>query len=416
MIDENERQHLSARHYLGRVPSDAGLQHAVDLTARSFGSPIVAVNVLDRSHQHTIAAHGAAPATIARSDSLCDRVVRSGRPWVANNLHHSWGDTVIRSYAGVPVTGREGVPVAALCLIDDQPRQFTATDVKELTAAAVVVQDQLELRRRRSTEHETTPARAAAISRAIDTGQIVPWFQPIVEVGTGRVRATEALARWHRPDGVIELPADFLATAEQSDVIIELDLAILSQAARTFGRSAAHADVKLNVNLSARHLGIPDCLDRLTAAVVDNGLATDRVNFEITETTALDADTPQIAFLEELHRRRFRILLDDFGTGFSSIGHLLRLPIDGIKIDRSVTRTLNSRTGDAVVRALVQLTDELDLDLCIEGVETTEQSRRATDLGCALGQGYIWGRPAPAVVPAARSDQDPAPAWDGSAR
>lgn len=402
MIDETERQHLSARHYLGSVSADAGLQHAVDLTARFFGSPIVALNVLDRSHQHTIAAHGAPQAVIARSEGLCDRVVRSGLPWVANDLHHQWGTTVIRSYAGVPVTGREGLPIGALCLIDVQPRQFTATDVEQLTAAAVVFQDQLELRRRQSSERQTTPARAAAISHALEAGQISPWFQPIIELGTGKVRGLEALARWHRPDGVVELPADFLATAEHSDIIIDLDLTILARAARTLSRSAARPDLALNVNLSARHLGIPDCLDRLTAAVVDNGLSPHRVNFEITETSALDVGADDIAFLEELRQRQFGVLLDDFGTGFPSIGHLLRLPIDGIKIDRSVTRTLNTRTGDAVVRALVQLTDDLDLDLCIEGVETAEQARRATELGCTHAQGYLWGEPAPTALPDVR--------------
>lgn len=397
MIDEDERQHHSARHYLGGVGPETTLQNAVHLTARHFDFPFVQLNVLDRSHQHTVVAHGSEPSTIPRSDGLCDRVIRSGLPWVAHDLNHPWGPIVVRTYVGVPLTGREGLPIAVLCLIDSRPRRFTPDDVDELLTAATVIQDHLELRRRQSSERPATPARSAAISRAIESGQIVPWFQPIIELATGKVRAVEALARWHRPDGVVELPAGFLATAENSDVIIDLDLAILGAAARAMPVAGTGGELMLNVNLSARHFANPDCVERLTDHVVEAGLEPRRVNFEITETTALEATPRDIAFLEDLHGRGFRVLLDDFGTGFSSIGHLLSLPIDGIKIDRSVTRTLNTRTGDAVVRALTQLTDDLDLDLCIEGVETPRQARQAEAMGCRHAQGYLWGTPAPAA-------------------
>lgn len=396
MIDRVERQHISAGHYLTSATPDPALDHSVRLTARHFGFPMAFLNVLDRSHQYTIAAYGADRGVTPRSESLCDRVVRSNVPWVAQDLEHDSGGTVIRTYVGVPLTGREGLPIATLCLVDDRPREFTPTDLDELLRAALVVQDQLELRRWQRADHDTTPAQSVAIIRAIENDEIVPWYQPIVHLATGTVRGVEALARWRRPEGPTELPSGFLPAAESSDVIIDVDLAILAQAARAV---AARADpcptFGLNVNLSVRHFGDLAGVDRLTAQVLEAGLDPRRVNFEITETTALAVTAADRAFLGELHSRGFRIILDDFGTGFSAIGHVLHLPIDGIKIDRAVTQTLETRAGRAVLRALVQLAADLDLDTCIEGVETERQAELALDLGCRTGQGYLWGRPAP---------------------
>lgn len=298
----------------------------------------------------------------------------------------------------MPLTGREGLPVATLCLVDEGPRTFTPGDMDELLRAALVVQDQLELRRWQRADHDTTPAQSVEIIRAIENDEISPWYQPIVDLATGSVRGVEALARWRRPDGVTDLPSGFLPAAESSDVIIDVDLAILGQAARAVvDRIDPCPAFGLNVNLSVRHFNDLAGVDRLTAQVLDTGLAPQRVTFEITETTALAVTAEDHAFLGELHARGFRIVLDDFGTGFSAIGHVLHLPIDGIKVDRAVTQSLDTRAGKAVLRALVQLADDLDLDTCIEGVETVRQAEQASALGCRYGQGFLWGRPAPNI-------------------
>ena len=119
------------------------------------------------------------------------------------------------------------------------------------------------------------------------------------------------------------------------------------------------------------------------------------MTLEITETVALAAHPGDRDFLQELRARGFSVVLDDFGTGFSVVEKVLRLPIDGIKIDRSVSSQLGTRTGDAVTRALVGLADELQLSIVIEGIATAEQAAHARALGCTHGQGFWWSAPMP---------------------
>ncbi|WP_196073124.1 sensor domain-containing phosphodiesterase [Nakamurella alba] len=391
------RQHISARHYLGRHGPASAIDHSVRLAARHFDFPSAQVNIVDQAFQHTIAAHGTELGVIPRELSMCAGVVDSGAPVVVPDITPGGLADPYRVYVGVPLRGREGLPVGALCLLDTVPREFGSDQLRELHDVAAVVEEQLELRRREQGEHTRAVAESRELAAATEAGQIVPWYQPIIRLGDGRLTAVEALARWEHPDDGVLPPSEFLPRAERSDLVIDLDLAVLGRAMTDFGRwLTIRPDLRINVNLSARHFEYADCIDRITETVVDAGVDPGAVSLEVTESTAMAASPNDRAFLSELRSRGFRIVLDDFGTGFSSVGHVLRLPIDGIKLDRAVAASLGTTVGDAVGRALMTLARDLDFHTCIEGVESRRQAVLARRLGCDDGQGYHWSPALPA--------------------
>ncbi|MET3803792.1 EAL domain-containing protein (putative c-di-GMP-specific phosphodiesterase class I) [Nakamurella sp. UYEF19] len=394
------RQHDSAHHYIDRPFGGTALQESVQLTAKLFHFPMAQINLMDADLEYTIAAVGTGVGPMPRADSLCHQVVRDGKTLVLADIEHipaSARELDIQAYIGVPIVGREGLVVGTLCLLDTVPRPFSPQQILDLEAVAAVVRDQLELMRRLGPVPTGTAADSAALAGAVELGQIVPFYQPVVDLRSGEVRSIEALARWHHPDRGILMPAAFIPLAEDSDIIIDLDLAVIRQATIDLARWQRRTpDLRLNVNLSARHFDHLDCVSRLTGVVTSAGVSPESVNFEVTETAALAAHPGDRSFLGELRGRGFRIVLDDFGTGFSSMEQVMRLPIDGIKLDRSVTAALGSRVGDAVVRALLGLAGDLGFDTVIEGVETAEQAARARRSGCTHGQGFLFAAPLPA--------------------
>ncbi len=391
----NRQQNASARHYLKQSISETAIQAALAMTAGYFDFPMVQLNVVDANFQHTIGSVGTALGTIRREDSLCDQVVREGKPQMLDDFRIiPKAACHIQSYIGVPITGREGLVIGALCLLDTVPRAFSQTQLHQLESVATVIQDQLELLRRLGAVTTGSAAEATELSRGIQLGQLTPLYQPIVDLKTGVVQSVEALARWDHPTRGMLPPSSFVPLAEDSEIIIEVDVAILAKAAVDVARWQRDIPgLRLNANLSARHFDHPDCVRRLSGAVLKAGLSPEFVTLEVTETAALAAHPADRSFLTDLRVRGFRVVLDDFGTGFSAIEQVLRLPVDGIKLDRAVTAALGSKVGDAVVRALVGLAADLRLQTVIEGVERPAQAARAIELGCTHGQGYLWAKP-----------------------
>lgn len=396
---QSRRQHVSARHYVDMATAGSALQQSVALAAGRFGFLMALVNVLDAGSRHTIAAVGAPLGTVARPGTLCDEVVRSGVPVVRRDITvPPLAAPGIRAYVGVPLTGREGLVIGTLCLSDTRPRTFSAEQMVQLVAIGAVVQDQLELVRRRGPWPAGSVADATELAAAIESRQVVPYYQPVVDLRTGRVDAVEALARWRHPVRGMLAPAEFIPLAEDTDIILDLDLAVLRQAVADFARWRPHHPwLALNVNLSARHFDYSDCVERITGAITGMGMSPSAVNLEVTETAAMAANPSDRNFLADLRERGFRILLDDFGTGFSMMEHVLRLPIDGLKLGSTVTAALGTQVGDALVRAFVSLAADLNLSTVIEGIETPEQAARAPELGGTHAQGYLWARPLPAT-------------------
>ena len=392
------QQHLSALHYVGPSNADTSIVTTVRLIAEHFSVPMVQVNVLTAQDQVTIAAVGGPVRSQPREHTLCTDVVSDGRvKFLADIPDPPVQTDHIKAYLGVPLTGREGLVVGALCILDTREREFGSEDVESLQHAAEIVEDQLELMRRLGNAPTGSTRRAAELTTAVLEGEFVPYFQPIVDLATGEIRAVEALARWQHPTRGLLPPETFIPLAEDSDIIIDLDLAILRQAAVQLARwRIRHASLRLSVNLSARHFDHADCVERLLDAIGPTGADPSSITLELTETAALAANPEDQDYLRALRGLGFHVVLDDFGSGFASMEQVLRLPIDGIKLNRTLTSALGTRFGDAVVRHLVAMAGELRLYTVIEGIEHSRQAAQIRHIGGILGQGHLWSPAVPA--------------------
>ena len=256
-----------------------------------------------------------------------------------------------------------------------------------------MVEDQLDLMRRLNAQRKVGSVVTQELAAAIDRNEIVPWYQPIVDLRSGETVGVEALARWQHPDGEVSDPSRFIPLAEDSDLIVELDLSVVRQAARDVADwQRLRPDLRLSVNLSARHFERDGFFPPIERAITDGGLVPDTVDLEITETTHLDSQV-STAQISRMRDAGFGVWLDDFGTGWSSLEYLLRMPVSGVKIDRALSLALGSRLGNALTTSVTGLAAELDLKTIIEGIETSDQARQALNLGCDYGQGFLWSRP-----------------------
>ena len=398
-------QGRSARHYLTSGEFASRVQTTVALAARSLGYPIAMVNILDDTHQHTITALGATPPEkLPRRLAFCDTVVRNGEPVVVRTdptpvdfvERLDATDLEIGTYVGVPLVGRESLVVGTLCLIDPLDREVPAADLEKLSEYARIVEDQLDLARRLADQRAEPSIATARICAAVREGFIVPWYQPILSLDSGRVAGFEALARWVQPDGTVVDPARFVPLAEDSDLIIDLDLAIISAAVAQLGRwQLTDPDLRMSVNVSGRHFQQPDGVARILEVCRSAPTTPGTIDIELTESAQIPV-AGSMHSMEALRDDGLHIWLDDFGTGWSALDYLLRMPINGIKIDQALTASIGSRVGDAVLGTVTHLAAELELEVIAEGIQTVEQADRARHLGITHGQGFLWSPAMPA--------------------
>jgi EAL domain-containing protein (putative c-di-GMP-specific phosphodiesterase class I) len=223
-------------------------------------------------------------------------------------------------------------------------------------------------------------------------------YQPIVTLADGSVHAVEALLRWSRETGPVS-PAEFIPVAEQTGLIVELGAWVLREACAQLAawraRPGPTSHLRMRVNVSARQLTTAGFLDALDGALRAADVPPSALGLEITEGVLLDTSDQVLGTLEAVRDRGVEILLDDFGTGFSSLSYLQRFPIDAMKIDRSFVAQLEG--GDlrsrAIVDAVVRMGQALEIGTVAEGIETEAQLAVLVGLGCDRGQGYLLGRP-----------------------
>jgi diguanylate cyclase (GGDEF)-like protein/PAS domain S-box-containing protein len=250
-----------------------------------------------------------------------------------------------------------------------------------------------DLRQRHTLEHD--------LAQAIPRGELAVHYQPVCDTVTRRQLGHEALLRWnHAEHGAIS-PAVFVPLAEQCGLITPIGEWVLRTACAT--AAAAPRPTRIAVNLSPVQIRTTD-LPRLVADVLrDTGLAPERLELEITEGVLIEDAEHTLGVLRALKRQGVRLVLDDFGTGYSSLSYLRRFPFDKLKIDRSFMQGLGEDgDSDALVRSILALGHSLHLEVTAEGVETEVQLQVLRRYGCDQIQGYLLGRPAPALdgVPA----------------
>ncbi|MDP9468132.1 MAG: EAL domain-containing protein [Chloroflexota bacterium] len=250
------------------------------------------------------------------------------------------------------------------------------------------------------------------LREAIEHEGLAVAYQPIVDLANGRMVAVEALARWWHPGRGNVLPSVFIPSAEESGLIFPLGAWVLHRACRDLAdlreAGGAAADLRLSVNLSPGQLKHHGIVEEVLGALRDAGLPPNALDIEITESLVLDCGEEGLDYLRRLRAAGCGVSFDDFGTGFSSLGNLRSLPIDGLKIDVTfVSAMLVSGVEAAVVEAVIRLGAALKVAVVAEGVEDAATAARLLALGCPLGQGYYFGRPEPVAALAARL-KDPA--------
>jgi diguanylate cyclase (GGDEF)-like protein/PAS domain S-box-containing protein len=241
------------------------------------------------------------------------------------------------------------------------------------------------------------------LRRGIERGEIVPYFQPIVGLESGRTLGFEVLARWLHPDRGLLPPSEFLPLAEESGLLVELGATILRDSMTQLAqwRAAGHsfANCSLSINVGSRQLIDPSFHETVIHALAETGLDADSLCLEITETALLADVKAATVALRELRSLGLHLAVDDFGTGYSSLTYLKRFPVETIKVDRSFVAGLGIESEDStIVEAVVRLGQSLGLSVVAEGIESPLQLARLRELGCDRGQGYLFGRPRPAAL------------------
>ncbi len=233
------------------------------------------------------------------------------------------------------------------------------------------------------------------LRRALDNDELVVRFQPEFSLTTGDVVAAEALVRWQHPTrGLIE-PDDFIPYAEESNLILAIDRAVLREACRGAQRWAqvrrGRDRVAVSVNLSPRFIRQPSAVDEITAALREASVDPRGLQVEITERTALTDIERTIDTLQKLRLLGVRVAIDDFGTGYSSLSYLKRLPVDVVKLDRAFVESMDMLESDvAIVQAVITMAHALGMKVTAEGVERVEQATRLRSLGCDTAMGWYW--------------------------
>ncbi len=233
------------------------------------------------------------------------------------------------------------------------------------------------------------------LRRGIESGEIVPYFQPLTELRTGQLIGFEVLARWKHPLRGMVPPDEFIRMAEDAGCIGLLMDKVLMHAFRAMRRVPEY--LRLSINVSAIQLRDRSLRRQVSLAAEDAGFALERLTVEITESALVGNIEHARTITEELKMLGVRIAIDDFGTGYSSLRHLHALPFDEIKVDRSFVQTmLSRRESRKIVAAIIGLGQSLGLTTVAEGVEDDAQADMLLWLGCDVGQGFLYGRPVPA--------------------
>ena len=241
----------------------------------------------------------------------------------------------------------------------------------------------------------------ADLRGAIGRGEIIPYFQPVVRLSTGALSGFEALARWIHPRRGLLPPDEFLPLIEEMGLMAELGEHMMRSAGKQLAawrRShPAVGALTVSVNLSTGEIDRPGLVHDVAQVLRENGLPRGALKLEVTESDIMRDPERAAVILKALREAGAGLALDDFGTGFSSLSYLTRLPFDTLKIDRYFVRTMGGNAGSAkIVRSVVKLGQDLDLEVVAEGVENAEMAHALQKLGCDYGQGFGY---APALSP-----------------
>jgi len=242
-----------------------------------------------------------------------------------------------------------------------------------------------------------------SLSTAIDRGELLLHYQPIISLATGTLKGFEALVRWNHPERGLIGPDEFISAAEDSGAILSLGEWAVHEACRQMKQwqqeHPVHRSLYVSVNVSAKQLMRQDLAEQVATALHNSGLSPCNLKLEITESALMENIEMAIETLNRLRAIRVDLAIDDFGTGYSSLSYMHRLPASTLKIDRSFVGSLTSNDNSPeIVKTIVALARSLKMEVIAEGVETPEQLAKLRTLNCDAGQGYLFSKPVAAPL------------------
>jgi EAL domain-containing protein (putative c-di-GMP-specific phosphodiesterase class I)/CheY-like chemotaxis protein len=266
--------------------------------------------------------------------------------------------------------------------------------VSEAVLVAMIESARQSAARPLRTQPEVSPVQ---VTRGLDNDEFEPWFQPKIDLRTGRPCGAEALVRWCRPQIEPLAPDRFLAVVSASGLMRAMTLSLATRCAESLGLLGRRGNgLTLSLNVCPSLLDDPGFGDALARALVDAGAGPEEVILEVTESAAARNQGAALENLARLRMRGFQLSIDDFGTGFSSLSQLVRTPFSELKIDRSFVSRIEVEGADRMlVDSTVALAHRLGLRTVAEGVETVAQLEILQALGCDMGQGYLFAKPMP---------------------
>jgi diguanylate cyclase (GGDEF)-like protein len=236
------------------------------------------------------------------------------------------------------------------------------------------------------------------LQRAIDRQEFRVYYQPIFTLDSQRIEGFEALVRWQHPEQGMVSPAEFIPIAEETGLILAIDLWVLQQACRQLylwqHELPEFSHLTMSVNLSGKHFSNGELISQIDQVLQDSGIRSFQLKVEITESVLIDNAVVAAHILEQLRARQIQICLDDFGTGYSSLSYLHRFPIDSLKIDQSFIASMEIDPEKLeIVKAIVNLAMSLEVSVVAEGLETPRQLSYLQSIQCQAGQGYHFSPP-----------------------
>jgi EAL domain-containing protein (putative c-di-GMP-specific phosphodiesterase class I) len=399
---------------------DTGSDPAIDaltrLAARVCDTPIAGVSLIDSHREWFKSIVGGPVPNGPREQSICSDVVAAEKllqvmdatsdPRYATNPLVS-GSPRIRGYAGAPLMGRDGLPLGALCVIDQRPRRLTGEQLQTLTSLAAQVITILEERRRDLSAgmlEDRVPAEARHVTRlrrALEAGELVPHYQPLVDIVTGKPDGLEALLRWEHPVLGTLLPSDFLPLIETGALVVPVGRMVLDSALAELSKLRKRElplPGGMAVNVASGQLSRPGLAAQVFDALDHHGIGANQLALEITETTEFVDARVAVSELRALADAGVHIVLDDYGVGWSNMSRLLQLPVSTLKLDGSlIGSVLRDSNAAYLVRTTVTSAFHLGLDVIAEGVEDEETRRYVMSTGCRWGQGWLFGPAVPAA-------------------
>jgi diguanylate cyclase (GGDEF)-like protein len=249
-----------------------------------------------------------------------------------------------------------------------------------------------------------------ALKEAVANNELEVYYQPIFDLHTNDLVGLEALSRWHRSEGAVS-PATFIALAEESGLILDIDKWVLNNACKQLSSWERQGlmTAPLNINVSASHFAETTMAGHVQDTLHTYGVNASQIHLELTETVLMDEGAQTQQTLQDLQRLGINLHIDDFGTGYASLRYLQRFSAHGLKIDRSFVADLKNPKSFELIRAIIAMAHALNMKVVAEGIETSWQRKQLELLGCDYGQGYLLSKPLPAKTVERMLQQVPDP-------